>query len=253
MAIDSVHKPAASIPGLTLRQAALTVGFAYLLNPAAYAQYSLFPKLLIPENPARTAQNVITHPGILGAAILCYLFCFCTDIIVGWGLYHLLVPVNRALSLLASLFQFIYAAMAFAALLNLVAVFDLVSNPGELKSQTAASFLPVLDAQIQLSLNAFQSGFIFSLAVFGVHLVLIGYLIFRSRYIPRIIGLLLTINGLGWIVNTLSGYIVPHARIPYLTITFYGELVFMLWLLIMGWKIKEPVTLIENPIEEPAR
>jgi hypothetical protein len=76
--------------------------------------------------------------------------------------------------------------------------------------------------------------------IFGIHLVLIGVLIYRSRYIPRLIGILLVINGLGWMIDRLRLYLFPDAPLGFLFITFFGELVFMLWLLIRGWKIQEP-------------
>jgi hypothetical protein len=79
-----------------------------------------------------------------------------------------------------------------------------------------------------------------SLVIFGIHLVLLGVLIFRSGYIPRFIGILLVINGLGWMIDRLRLYLFPDAPLGFLFITFFGEMVFMLWLLIRGWKIREP-------------
>jgi hypothetical protein len=70
---------------------------------------------------------------------------------------------------------------------------------------------------------------------------LLGYLICRSGYIHWIIGILLNVDGLGWVTNSLQPYLYPKAHLGFLFITFFGELVFMLWLLIMGWRIKEPV------------
>ena len=79
-----------------------------------------------------------------------------------------------------------------------------------------------------------------SLVIFGIHLVLLGCLIYRSGYIPRIIGILLVIDGLGWVIDSLQPYLYPNAHLGFLFITFFGELIFMLWLLIRGWKIPEP-------------
>jgi Domain of unknown function (DUF4386) len=87
-----------------------------------------------------------------------------------------------------------------------------------------------------------------SLVLFGIHLMLVGYLIVRSTYIPRIIGILLVIDGLGWVVDSVSPYLLPNAKLGFLFLTFFGELVFMLWLLIRGWTIKEPSG---NSVGEP--
>jgi hypothetical protein len=78
------------------------------------------------------------------------------------------------------------------------------------------------------------------LVIFGIHLVLLGCLIYRSGYIPRILGILLVIDGLGWVIDSVRPYLFPNAHLRYIFITFFGELFLMLWLLIRGWKIKEP-------------
>jgi Domain of unknown function (DUF4386) len=81
-----------------------------------------------------------------------------------------------------------------------------------------------------------------SLVIFGIHLVLLGYLIYRSGYIPWILGILLVIDGLGWETDSLQPYLFPNAHLGLLFLTFLGELFFMLWLLIRGWKIQEPAS-----------
>jgi Domain of unknown function (DUF4386) len=77
---------------------------------------------------------------------------------------------------------------------------------------------------------------------FGVHIGLLGYLVYRSGYIPKILGLLLVIAGagVGNSVQALSPYLYPNADLGFIMITFFGELIFMLWLLVGGWRIKEP-------------
>jgi hypothetical protein len=90
-----------------------------------------------------------------------------------------------------------------------------------------------------LSLNAFRSGWYFGISFFGIHLGLLGFLVFRSDYIPRILGVLLIIAGLGYLINSLKPFLFPNINVDFAKFTFYGELIFMLWLLIKGWRIKE--------------
>lgn len=78
--------------GLTLRQAALIAGFGYLLGPVTYAEFSIYPKLVIPTNIEQTVQNIVVHRGLFAAAILCYLIEFIEDIVIAWALYYLLQP-----------------------------------------------------------------------------------------------------------------------------------------------------------------
>jgi hypothetical protein len=220
---------------MTVRQAALVAGFAYLINPVSYAQYSLMPKVVIPGNIQQTVQN-IGHGNLFLAAIFCYLINFIGDVVIAWALYVLLAPVNRSLSLLASWFQLVYTAMGLLGMLNLVAAYHAVKSPDYLALAGPGPF----HAQVQLLLNSFQYDWSIGLVLFGIHLVLVGYLICRSSYIPRLIGILLVINGLGWVIDSLRPYLFPSAHLGFVMITFFGELVFMLWLLIRGWKIQEP-------------
>jgi Domain of unknown function (DUF4386) len=222
--------------GLTLRQAALIAGFGYLLSPVTTAEFSIMPKLVIPDNIEQTAQNITAHHGMFVAAILCYLVTFLEDVVIAWALFYLLAPVNRSLSLLTAWFRLIYTAVVLYGWLNLVHAFRLLNTPDYL-----TLFGPQqLHAQLRLLLSSFRYDWSMSLVIFGIHLVLLGYLIYRSGYIPRIIGILLVIDGLGWIIDSLQPYLYPNAHLGFLFITFFGELVFMLWLLIRGWKIHEP-------------
>jgi hypothetical protein len=221
--------------GLTLRQAAITAGIAYLLNPVTYAEFSIYPKLVIAGNIDQTAQNISAHSGHFAVAIGCYLLSFLGDIVLAWSLYHLLAPVNRALSLLASWFQLVYAAIALAGVVNLVAVYQLLTQPDYL----GAFGTQQLHAQVLLQLHLFRHSWELALVLFGIHLVLLGYLIFRSSYIPRLVGILLVIAGLGWIVNSAGPYVLPHANIGWTMITAAGELSLTLWLWIRGWKLPD--------------
>jgi hypothetical protein len=222
--------------GLTLRQAALIAGFAYLLSPVTTAEFSIMPKLVIPGNIEQTVQNIVAHGGLFVAAIVCYLVTFLEDVVIAWALYVLLAPVNRSLSLLTAWFRLVFAAIALFGWLNLVTVFRLLNTPEYLTSFGSVQ----LHAQVNLLLNSFRYDWSMSLVIFGIHLVLLGYLIYRSGYIPRIIGILLVIDGLGWVIDSFQPYLYPNTHVGFLFITFFGELVFMLWLLIRGWKIRAP-------------
>jgi Domain of unknown function (DUF4386) len=98
-------------------------------------------------------------------------------------------------------------------------------------------------AQVDLPLHSFRYDWSFSLIVFGVHLCPLGYLLYRSGYAAwtsKVVGALLVIAGLGWIVTELQPYLYPQTDLGWLFFTSLGELVFMLWLLIAGWKLKAP-------------
>jgi hypothetical protein len=213
--------------GISLRAAAVIAGLGYLLNPVSYAEFSIYSKLVISGNIEQTAQNIAAHPRLFVAAILCYLISFVGDVVISWALYELLAPVNRAVSLLTAWFRLMYTAIAFFAALNLVHVYRLLITP----DYTALFGVGPLHAQAQFLLRSFRYDWSIALIIFGIHLILLECLIYRSGYVP---------DGLGWMVDSLRPYLYPNANLGFVFITFFGELVFMLWLLIKGWKIQEP-------------
>ena len=223
------------IDGISLRQAAVIAGVAYLLNPVTFAEFNAMPRLAV-SNGAQTVANIAAHSNLFSAAELCYFFCFLGDIVIAWALYVLLAPVNRALSLLASWLQLIYTAMSLAAVSNLGLLYRLVVLP-EYRERVTAAALP---DQAELLVGAFRTGWSLALLLFGLHLVVVGFLMARSSYLPRWLGWLLVADGFAWVVNELSVYLFPNAPLGFLNVIFAAELVFMVWLLGWGWRIEEP-------------
>jgi hypothetical protein len=158
--------------------------------------------------------------------------------LIAWALYHLLKPVHAALALLAAWFQLVYTAAGLSASLHLVSALRLANARDELAQFGAG---PV-HAQLQWLLESFRSEWGLSLLFFGIHLLLVGYLVFRSSYIPKWVGVLLAVAGAAYIVQNVNLYLFPQVDLGVVAIGLIGELVFMVWLLIRGWKIKEPET-----------
>src|SRR6266496_1784770 len=222
---------------ISLRAAALIAGLGLLLMvlAAPFAELYVYPKLVVSGNTAETVKNIMANKSLFTAAIFAYLITFICDVLVAWALYVLLKPVNESLSLLTALFRLVYTVIALVALLNLVTVLRLLNLPDALTVFPLEQFY----AQVMLSLTAFRSNWYFGLLFFGMHLGLLGYLVFRSGYIPKILGALLVIAGLGYLLSNLKPFLFPGVNLDFAEYTFYGELIFMLWLLIKGHSIKE--------------
>ena len=222
----------------SLRTAALIAGLGLLIMVVAapFAELYVYPKLVIPDNAAETAKNIIANKTLFISGIFGYLITFICDVLVAWALYVFLKPVNENLSLLTAWFRLVYTVIALVALLNLVTVFRLL-NTAEYLTLLGPDQLYV---QVKLSLNAFRNGWHFGLLFFGFHLGLVGHLVFRSNYIPRILGVLLIIAGLGYLTNALEPFLFPNINVDFAKFTFYGEPLFMLWLIIKGSRIQEP-------------
>ena len=216
------------VSGLSLRRSALVAGLAYLLNPVLFAESYAMPRLVVAD-PVRTLANLQAHPHLYGAAVLAYFGQLLGDVVMAWALYVLLAPVNRALSLLASWLQLIYAAMALAAVVNLALVYRLLFVPDY------AGLMPTgaLAIQVRMLIGAYRAGWSLSLVLFGLHLVVIGLLFARSTYLPRWLGWILMVDGLAWVSDRLTEYVSPATSLGFLNIFFVGELLLMVWLL--GW------------------
>ena len=202
---------------------------------APFAELYAFPKLVVPGNAAETTKNIIANKTLFTSAIFGYLITFICDVLVAWALYVLLKPVNENLSLLTAWFRLVYTVIALVALLNLVTVLQMLNTSVPLPVTQPDQ----LQTQVMLFLDAFRSQWHFGLLFFGIHLVLLGYLVFRSQYIARILGILLVIAGSGYLLTTLKPFLFPEVNVGFAEFTYYGELIFMFWLLIRGSGIRE--------------
>ena len=223
---------------ISLRKAALAAGLGYLLTPTAFAEFYAYPHLVVMGNMQQTTHNIQAHPGLFFAAFLCYLGSYVCDIVIAWGLYFLLKPVSPSLSLLAAWFQLVYAAVGLYSSLNLVTVLRLLNRPEYLALLGPAA----LQAQVGLLLASFRASWEMSLVFFAIHLGLVGYLVYRSGYVPKLLGLLLAVAGMGYLINSMAPYMFPKANLGWLPFSFSGELFFMFWLLIKGTRLGDQTT-----------
>jgi len=224
---NAVRRPADT----TGRQAAWTAAISLLLSAvlAPWSYLYVLPRVLFRDDVGEAVRNVGAHPGLLLAAILGLVLTFVADVLIAWALYVLLAPVNRSLSMLTAWFRLVYTALAAVALGPLVTVLRLVRASGALDAVEAAP----PNAEVRLLIHAFRAGWSVGFYFFVVHLLLLGWLVFRSGRVPRTIGVLLALNGLGYLVDTLRPYAFPGVSLPFLPVLFFGELVFMVWLF---WK-----------------
>ena len=225
-----------SLNKISLRNAAIVSGVALLVmvGTALFSEMYAYPKLIFPGDLNKTIYSLSNQKWLFVACIFGYLITFILDIVVAWGLYILLKPVHAELSLLASWFRIIYSIIAFIAVLNLVGVYRML-HYSFIFDVAKESF----NFQVTQYLNGFKFEWYFAIFFFSLHLILLGILIIKSSYIPKILGILLIITGLGYSLTTLKPFLFPNTNIDFASFTFYGELVFMIWLLIRGWKIKQ--------------
>ncbi|NAY91340.1 DUF4386 family protein [Muricauda sp. JGD-17] len=219
---------------LSLRQAGLTAGWGLLLMTffALYAFYYVFENLIVPEDVNTTVENIMGNEQQFRIGICSYLVVIILDILVAWALYVFLKPVNSNISLLTAWFRLIYSGIYAVALANYFKVLEFL-NSTELLSESGRNGL---NAEIMLSLNAFNDTWAIGFAFFGLHLFLLGYLAFKADYVPKIWGVLLLIAGLSYLIDYFFRFLFPEVNLPLSTYLGWGEPVFMFWLLFKGGK-----------------
>jgi hypothetical protein len=161
------------------------------------------------------------------------------DVAISVAFYLLLRPVSHMLSLLAAALRLVYSAVLATVLLNLFDAFRLLTGvqgaEGLGQQQRQAMALAALDT--------FDAGFLLALVLFGVQLLMSGFLLYRSRYLPRVFGALLVAAGVGYVADSLAGLLLAdHGGLVsavLLTPAVVGELGLTAWLLLRGVKVPD--------------
>ncbi|MDL1894647.1 DUF4386 domain-containing protein [Anaerolineae bacterium CFX7] len=219
---------------------ARVAGVMYLLIIATGAFGEIFVRgtLFVSGDPSSTAANIAASESLWRIGIAGDILQHVFDIPVMLALYLILNPVNKNLARLAILFNLIQTAVLVANSFNLIMPLFLVGNAEYLKA-----FAPnQIYVWTQLFVRLHSYGFGVGLVFFGLTCLVIGYLIFKSGYLPRILGILMMIAGLCYLTNslalllapTVAAVIVPAILLPALV----AELSLALWLVIKGIRVE---------------
>jgi hypothetical protein len=205
--------------------------------PGVFALIYVPSKLIVHGNATATANNIAAHETLFRLGIAGELIGQTGFIFVALALYDLLKGVNqRHASLMVGL---IVVSIPIALLNELNAIAALILVRG-------ADFLsifqkPQRDALAMLLLNLRSYGFDVAAIFWGLWLFPLGLLVYRSGFIPRILGVLLILNCFTFPVNSFTYLLLPqyeHIVSRWMRPLSFGELLFMFWLLIMGAKPK---------------
>lgn len=220
-------------------------GMLYLvvIVTAFFAEALVRGKLIVSGNAAATASNIISSPTLFRSGLAADMLNCVLDVAVAMILYVLLKPVNRNLALLAA-----FLRIAADAILGLAGIFHLAAAVILGGANYLRAFEPQqLQSLAYLSLKLHGEAYGISLIFFGVGCEILGYLIYRSGYLPRFIGVLLVVAGLGYLFNSFAGIMAPPlaaSAFPWTVLPgFVAELALCLWLLLKGidtakWKVQ---------------
>ena len=227
--------------GISPQRYARIGGAFYLFIIAAGLFGELFVRgsLVVPGNAAATATNIIQSRSLWRAGIAADLLMHICDVGLMLAFYVLLRPVNLNLARLAILFNLVQTCVLVANKLNLVVPLFLLGDAAYLKALTPEQ----LQALSYVAIRTHDSGFAFGLIYFGVECVIVGYLIIRSLYFPKALGVMMQIAGACYAVNSFAVLLYPPlgARLfPFILLPpFVAELSLALWLLVKGVDVRK--------------
>ncbi|GAB3519849.1 DUF4386 domain-containing protein [Arthrobacter monumenti] len=205
------------------RNAALTAGWSLALMAVlgGLSNFGAIVPLIAIGDATETAHNISNAPIQFFAGVVGFLLIAVLDVIVAGALYVVFKPVSRRFSSAAGWMRALYAVLLVAAVSQLVIGFSLLDDP-----ETALPFL-----------ESFNTIWVISQGLFGISLVLVGYLAFRSGFVPKVFGILLAIAGIGYLADAIGMAFIPDFSAVFAQFMFVGEVVLIFWLLIAGRRL----------------
>lgn len=190
-----------------------------LLMTAGY--FGAVVPLITPGDSAKTAQAILQSAPVYLAGVACIFVVILLDVLVAAAWYALFKSVNRRLSAAAAWLRITFAGLFAVATGQLVYAYTLLNEPG----------------QALHAIESFRTIWLISLGLFGLYLILIGYLELRSAFVPKVLGVLLVISGAGYIIDALGVALVNGFAPMYGLFAIIGETSCIFWLLIKGRKL----------------
>ena len=200
-------------------------------------------KLIVGSSASATAGNLKAFDWLYRLGFAAYLVEASCDVALAWIFYVLLRPVQKNVALLAAFFGLLSTATFATCELFYVAPLRILGGSDFLKT-----FSPdQLNTLALLSLKIFGYGGMVFTAFYGVAWMIRGYLMFRSGYLPKFLGVLMGLGGLGFFVRNFLLVLAPdHAPGVLLFLMAPGGLVLTVWLLVMGVEGREQTPLIRK-------
>jgi len=224
--------PTAGLSPLVLARVA---GFLYLIANlfAPFTLLYLPSRFIVRGDAAATASNIMASESLFRFGIVLNLFTFIGQIFLVLALYQLLKVVNKNMASLMVIFSLAAVPIAMLNELNNLAVLQFLNNADYLKVFQNDQ----LQALAYLFLRLHSQGFLIAQIFWGLWLFPMGYLVFKSGFLPRIIGVLLMIGCFGYVIESFAAFLGYNVSIIFYT--GWGELLLLLWLLIKGVNVEE--------------
>jgi hypothetical protein len=181
-------------------------------------------------------QAIVTNEGSFRMGLVIALTTGFLFLMVAWGLYVLLRRVDKNLALLFLLLNAVGVAIQGASMLSLVSAMLQGDATSHMQAYSAAQ----LEGLAYLSINVYKAGWVTAQLFFGTWLFPLGYLVYKSGYLPRFLGVILVLDGVAVLVWFLQALLLPDypaIHYPGLVLSFLAEFGLGLWLLVKGVKV----------------
>jgi len=222
----------------SINKTARMAGLFYFIYVIASIIADLFGHFVFAD-ASTTVNHIITHESLFRTGVVISLFSYVFFLLAAWYLYALLKPVNDTLALLFLLLNLGGFAIIVYSHLNLFSSLTLLSGVDYLKV-----FQPdQLQAQATLFINLYKTGSTIAQIPFGIWLLPLGYLVFKSGFLPKILGIFLIADFCGEMILIIQHFLLPGCEVisyPCWVIGFIAEVSLTLWLLIKGVKDQKP-------------
>jgi hypothetical protein len=220
-----------------LNKRARTAGLLYLIVWAAGAFSLLYvpSQTIVGGDASATVGRIVATESLFRLGIVVELIGYAIFMLVPFALYKLLSQVNRNAAALMVSFAVVSVPISFVGALHKLDILSLLSGANALRAFTTDQ----LNAQVLLSLHAYGNGILVSEIFWGLWLLPFGYLVFKSGFLPRVLGILLMLGCFGYLTDFFGQALFPAyskalfahlVRLP----AAVGEAGACLWLLIMG-------------------
>jgi Domain of unknown function (DUF4386) len=190
--------------------------------------------IIVPGDITATVNHITTYESIFRLSFIISMTRFAVFILLVLALYKLFRPVNKDLSLIMAVFALVSISIGMVSLLFQYAAPLLLINNGYSSLFTTDQW----HAQVLFFFNMQMLGDKAS-QILAIWLLPLGYLIYKSGFFPKILGVLMVIAGLGYVTDFLIFFLLPNLDWQVAGFAFLGELPFPLWLLIKGVNVEQ--------------
>ncbi len=231
----SANGTMAPIPGTSPRLEARIAGALYLIVivTGIFAEVLVRGRLVVDGDAAATARNIVTHELLYRLGFAAEIVACVCNMPIALIFYDLFKVASRSAAILVVFFTLVGSAIECSSLLYHYAPLVLLKSGPALAALGAGERQALTYASLQLAERGFATGLVF----FGFYCLSLWYAILRSTFFPRVIGVLLAIEGLAYLADSFASFIAPPvaARIfPFLAVSAVAEISLCLWLLVVG-------------------